>query len=518
MLEFKIMKPVISVIVLFFFFARNVAAQSLLPEPEWTNTPAVLKGQIIGYDEDEENMTVEVYPYAVYDLDIVPSVAEIKEDGSFRMEIPMYATRQGMFASIGPWYGLIVLTAGDSLCVTLDLPEHLQTHPKDMVMRKMMPYVEHPLVFEGALADLNNDISRFSVRELIWYTYGNVHQNDTPMSPEKLYDAVIRHRDKVYSRIDTLDIRPVTKELLRLNAESSAAAFLLRRSRGWVNTDHVGCEYFKKVISEFEPNTLKWAYTADLPSIANALDFAIFNDTLALRKNPETDSLYALKNEQGVPYDKAKAYAFYLLGGSDGVIQDGIIGQGYASKLSQDTPLDEKELESLSMLKNKTVSHYFLKKNERLKAELEARKNGNHYTIFASPTNSGEAFLSEIGKEHSGKVVLMDFWGTWCGPCRDAIQDFEEKHKKLSELGLVTVYVTDGKSPEDTWKNMASGMDGLHYRLKDKQTREIFDKFGFRGWPSYLVIDKKGRYIYDQTGFHEEEMYETILKALKEDL
>ena len=112
----------------------------------------------------------------------------------------------------------------------------------------------------------------------------------------------------------------------------------------------------------------------------------------------------------------------------------------------------------------------------------------------------------------------MDFWGTWCGACRNAIQNFEENHKKLSELGLVTVYVTDGKSPEDTWKNMASGMDGLHYRLKDKQTREIFDKFGFRGWPSYLVIDKKGRYIYDQTGFHEEEMYETILKALKEDL
>ena len=115
-------------------------------------------------------------------------------------------------------------------------------------------------------------------------------------------------------------------------------------------------------------------------------------------------------------------------------------------------------------------------------------------------------------------MILIDFWGTWCGPCRQAIKDFKENHEKLSQKGLVTIYVTDELSSEAVWKNMATGIPGVHYRIEETLSNEIFSQYGLTGWPSYLIIDKNGHLIYKKTAFHEDEMVETILRAIDEDV
>ena len=255
----------------------------------------------------------------------------------------------------------------------------------------------------------------------------------------------------------------------------------------------------------------------------NRYEYAFLGDSLFVDQiRRKCDDLAARGYNSDVITDSTNQmgwrYTFSLLGGEQGVIQDAIRGNYYSVILSQDTPLTEKELKSLSQLENASIRNYFQKKNERLKQTLEERKRNKQFVFQETTAKESEKFLAEITKKYAGQVILIDFWGTWCGPCRQAIKDFKENHEKLSQKGLVTIYVTDELSPEAVWKNMAAGMPGVHYRIEETLSNKIFSQYGLTGWPSYLIIDKSGHLIYKKTAFREDEMVETILRAIDEDV
>lgn len=485
----------------------SVGAQSLLPVPEWTNTPAILKGQIIGYEKNAPEMRVQTFAYMPYD-DLGTITAEIHEDGSFRMEVPMYATRQGYYFRIGPWYGILILTAGDSVSVTLDL-------------KSGMPGVEYSLECRGPLAELNNELVRCSTLD-IWKSYRNVHNKVSPMSPADFYDSVRKYYRELALQADSMDLKPITKEWLKLHFQSDMVNVLLLPEK-LVNTENLGADFLRRVTSEVGGNTLMQAYSAQLPTVVNRYEYAFLGDSLFVDQiRRKCDDLAARGYNSDVITDSTNQmrwrYTFSLLGGEQGVVQDAIRGNYYSVILSQDTPLTEKELKSLSQLENASIRNYFQKKNERLKQTLEERKRNKQFVFQETTAKESEKFLVEITKKYAGQVILIDFWGTWCGPCRQAIKDFKENHEKLSQKGLVTIYVTDELSPEAVWKNMATGIPGVHYRIEETLSNEIFSQYGLTGWPSYLIIGKNGHLIYKKTAFHEDEMVETILRAIDEDV
>ncbi len=90
-----------------------------------------------------------------------------------------------------------------------------------------------------------------------------------------------------------------------------------------------------------------------------------------------------------------------------------------------------------------------------------------------------------------GKVVLLDFWGTWCGPCRAAMPHLKELYEKHKDGGLVVigVHTTSGgekmaefvKEQEIPW---AVAID------KDKKT---VNAFAVDSFPDYYLIDRAGK-------------------------
>lgn len=142
-------------------------------------------------------------------------------------------------------------------------------------------------------------------------------------------------------------------------------------------------------------------------------------------------------------------------------------------------------------------------------------------------TGGGDALtLSDI----SGKVVLLNFWGTWCPPCRQEIPHIDALHREYGQRDdfLLLAVSCSGQQREDLdslRKETSSFLEqrGLTlptYADTNSATREAYDSIGgFRGYPTTVLIDREGVVRMVWTGYYpgvEEQMAEGIRTLLEQ--
>jgi thiol-disulfide isomerase/thioredoxin len=116
-----------------------------------------------------------------------------------------------------------------------------------------------------------------------------------------------------------------------------------------------------------------------------------------------------------------------------------------------------------------------------------ARAAENFAPDFSFVTAEGEYLSSE---DLRGKVILLDFWGTWCGPCRDAVPYLTDLNKKYSQKAFVLISV-DTNDEESVWREYIAQnkMNWTHVRDADSKIRRLFQVSAF---PTYILIDHEG--------------------------
>jgi thiol-disulfide isomerase/thioredoxin len=152
----------------------------------------------------------------------------------------------------------------------------------------------------------------------------------------------------------------------------------------------------------------------------------------------------------------------------------------------------------------------------------EARK------MIENPRRSREAyapdfsFTSADGEYISmddlhGKVVLLDFWGTWCPPCRDSVPSLRDLYKhyaKEKAFVMISVSVND---EEPTWREFTAKNQMVWPQAFDRQ-HKIASVFQVNRFPTYILIDHEGIIRYRISGFNferEAALSDAIHKAIK---
>jgi len=105
------------------------------------------------------------------------------------------------------------------------------------------------------------------------------------------------------------------------------------------------------------------------------------------------------------------------------------------------------------------------------------------------------ASFNEIVAPHKGKVVVVDFWNTWCKACCVAMGDNEYlKNGKLKSKDIVWIYVADESSPYEDYRYKIRYFKGTHYRLDKETITKICRELGITSYPAYVLVGKDGKY------------------------
>ena len=112
----------------------------------------------------------------------------------------------------------------------------------------------------------------------------------------------------------------------------------------------------------------------------------------------------------------------------------------------------------------------------------------------------GEKMLRKIIEPYKGRVIYLDVWGTWCGPCKQKLKDSWKVKEALKDYDIVYLYLCNGSSDE-SWKNVIkeynlTGPNCVHYNLPKEQQSAIEHYLSVNSFPTYKIIDKQGN-IHD---------------------
>jgi peroxiredoxin len=147
--------------------------------------------------------------------------------------------------------------------------------------------------------------------------------------------------------------------------------------------------------------------------------------------------------------------------------------------------------------------------------ELSTLSVGMTAPDFSLPDVSGKTVSLT---QYRGKVVLIDFWQTWCPPCVEELPYLRSLQEKYGSRGLVIIGVTDRLDQDGVakWREFLRTTK-MNYPTLTDEKGPIAAQYNVSGYPHKFIIGRDGRLVFEKRGFlrsDENEIETEILKAL----
>lgn len=140
-------------------------------------------------------------------------------------------------------------------------------------------------------------------------------------------------------------------------------------------------------------------------------------------------------------------------------------------------------------------------------------KNGDKLPNFSVTTLDGkEISLNEL----EGKVVLINFFATWCGPCMKELPEVQKQlwpKFKNENFAMVSIGREHTKDELEKWNQKKA----FTFPIAPDPKREVYSKFASQYIPRNFIVDKTGKIIWQGVGFDQKEL-EQMIKTIQENL
>ncbi len=115
--------------------------------------------------------------------------------------------------------------------------------------------------------------------------------------------------------------------------------------------------------------------------------------------------------------------------------------------------------------------------------------------------------------DFKGKVLLLDFWDTWCPPCKAEIPHFVNLYSTYNEKGLEVLGVVFGRNGQEVVNNFIRDYN-INYTNALANQNIVNGYGGITGIPTTFLIDKNGKIYKKYVGYNDKSVFENDIKAL----
>ena len=188
-----------------------------------------------------------------------------------------------------------------------------------------------------------------------------------------------------------------------------------------------------------------------------------------------------------------------------GLGRDIMLAQDYCRNIVEEvSPVSDIKLKAIQQqFSTPFVAEYVALCNNQSIAKLEANKKKTGFVVNETPKTEADKIFEAIISKYKGKIIYVDFWATWCGPCRSGIEQIRPLKEELAGKDIVFVYITNPTSPQSTWSNMIPDIKGEHYRVTTDEWNFLTSKFNISGIPHYVLVGKTGEIINPDFGHYD---------------
>jgi len=143
----------------------------------------------------------------------------------------------------------------------------------------------------------------------------------------------------------------------------------------------------------------------------------------------------------------------------------------------------------------KALSRKNIRYDDRISARLSVPKIGSRFPDLSGTTFYGERIRMS---SYRGKVVLIDFWASWCGPCRRAMPHLKYLNRKYNQYGFEVVGISMDRSVEDLQEYLGSDHGYLpwpSFYFGPEESSKFGKEMGIVAYPTTFLIDESGTVV-----------------------